>query len=147
MQPVQGTYLDEQVFLLLSQDFSLCKKVVNKVLAKKGITLAEYSLLRILQNTPNITASSARKRLFTSAPSIAQLVKSTTQKGFIRRGSDTVDTRRQPIQLTKKGQSMVINARQVIQQSLSKLAIPPTVLHALKSNLSILFTSLSSYEE
>ncbi len=144
MSQLQGPYLDEQVFLLLSQNFSLCKKIVDRELRTTGVTLAEYSLLRILQNTPSITASSARKRLFTSAPSIAQLVKSIERKDLIQRGSDRRDVRRQPMTLTKKGEALVTDARRIIQRSLRRLTIPEKLLQALQSNLFSLFSSLSS---
>lgn len=140
-------YLDEKVFLLLNKNYALCKKVVDRVFAKTGITLAEYSLLRLLQTTPAITASAARKRLFTSAPSIAQLVKSVEGKGLMLRGSDTTDTRRQPMTLTKKGETLLSDARKIIQKSLRTLAIPDQLLQDLHNNLSTLFISLSSYEE
>jgi DNA-binding MarR family transcriptional regulator len=137
--------LDEQVFVLLSQSYMLCRKLAEKEAAMAGITLAEYSFLRLVENVPGITASEVRKRLFMTAPSVAQLVKSVSEKEMIERGSDTDDTRRQPLRLTKTGTKAVKNARASIHNALKKRKIPPTLLESLSQDLSLLFSSLSSY--
>ncbi len=137
--------LEEQAFLLLSQNYVLCKKLSDRELSMLGITLAEHTLLRIIENSPGITAGEARKRMFSSAPSLAQLVKSAEQKELMKRGSDSNDTRRQPMTLTKKGRDVVMNGRNAIQKALRNLDISPKVLHALIASHSSLSSSLSSY--
>ncbi len=136
---------DEQVFLLLSRSYALCRKMAEKELRLAGVTLSEYTLMRIVHNTPGVTAGMAAKRLDASAPSVAQLVKSLHAKGFISRGSDRADIRRQPMTLTWKGRRAVIRARAAIQKALRKMTLSEKTLHSLISDLSTLLTSLSPY--
>ena len=135
----------EWAFLQLIQAYGQSRRLTERELSPFGITIAEYTLLRILQNTPHITASQARTRLATTAPSLAQLVKSLSRKGMIRRSADRVDTRRQPIDLTAKGKKTIEKARSAIQQTLRKLVVSPATVRTLTDALSDLLTSLSSY--
>ncbi len=139
------SHIDEKFFLLLSQNYSLCRKFAENELRSAGITLAEYSFLRVLENKPEITANEAGKKLGSTPPSISQLVRSLSQKGLIKRKTDTDDTRRQPMLLTSKGSSVIRNARKSIDASLQKLMIPKNVFESLVINLTTFFTSLSSY--
>ncbi|HLD63702.1 hypothetical protein A3J34_04760 [Candidatus Peribacteria bacterium RIFCSPLOWO2_02_FULL_51_10] len=138
-------HLDEQVFLLLGQLFSLSKKLAEKQFVVLDITVSEYSLLRIIENTPRITAGEARKRLVSSAPSVAQLVKSLQRKKMIEREQDAADIRRQKIVLTAKGRKVITKARKAIQSALHSSNVAENVLHSLLKNLTILSSSLSSY--
>lgn len=135
----------EKAFLLLSQCHTLCKKFAEKELSTVGVTIAEYSLLRSIESHPNTTAGEAAKRVFSSPPSIAQLVKRLKGKRLIESTLDVADIRRQPLMLTAKGKNDVILGRQAIQIALQKLNIGHTALKFLEDSLSSLFSSLSSY--
>ncbi len=135
----------EKIFLLLSQCQMLTRKFAEKELRTLGITVAEYALLRVIENHPRPTASEAGKRLFATAPSIAQLVKHLKKKGLIESGSDATDIRRQPLSLTAKGKTDVVLGRQAIQNALQRLNLPQNGLKSLEDELSSLFSSLTSY--
>jgi DNA-binding MarR family transcriptional regulator len=141
------SYLDEQVFLLLSQNYALCKKMADRTVARQGITVAEYSMLRLLAREPGATASAIRKHLFASAPFVAQTVKALERKGLLHREKDTRDVRRQFLHLTARGRDVASRTRDEIQQALSGLALPQRNLRALHSELTALFSSFSSYGE
>lgn len=147
MMSEDNSYLDEQVFLLLSQSYLLCKKMADRTVARQGITLAEYSLLRLLAKQPGTTATTLRKHLFASAPFIAQTVKSLERKTLLERQQDKKDIRRQFLRLTPRGRGVVTRAREDIQRALSALALPQRNLRALHSELTALFSSLSPYGE
>ncbi len=138
-------FLDEKVFLLLAQGDNLSRKIADKALAAVGMTIAEYTLLRIIQNTPRITAAEARKRLLVSAPSVAQLVKSLRGKSLIVHTEDRLDIRRQPIVLSAKGKKAIANARASVQKALRELRVPATVLESLRRDLTVLISFLSPY--
>ena len=139
-------HVDEEVFLLLGKTHFLCKKLGEKNLRPFGITLSEYTVLRIIENTPQITAVEIRKRLSTTAPSVAQLVKNLSQKDMIGRKLDSHDVRRRQIILTEKGRETVHASRKSIQATLQKLKIRDGVLFSLLTNLMILSSSLSPYD-
>ncbi len=136
---------DEQAFVLLTQAAALSRRMAEAELVTCRITVAEYSLLRIMQNTPNVTASEAGKRLYASAPSVAQLVKSLERKGLMRRTQDAKDTRRQHMRLTPAGITIINRARATIQKALRKLRLSDPMLESLTRDLSTLLSSLSPY--
>jgi DNA-binding MarR family transcriptional regulator len=145
LTPAKGTHPEEHVFLLLSQTSTLCKKMSERALRPTGLTLAEYMLLRVTQNTPGVTAGEVGLRMFSKPPSVAQLVKSAERKGMIERRADTEDIRRRPLYLTAKGSDTVKLGRKAIEYTLQETRIPDTTLHGLITHLTSLFSSLSPY--
>ncbi len=136
---------EEEVFLLLHKTASKLEKTAEEGLRIAALSVAEYTMLRIVQNTPGITAGEAKERLYATAPAVAQLVAKLEARGMIRRGSDKTDARRLPLHLTAKGTKHVKSAKDAISQLLSELKLPHSLLHSLVHNLSLFSTSLSSY--
>lgn len=137
--------VEERVFLLLGQNYSMGRKLVERSLSPLHITLSEYSFLRIVENHPSISASEIGRRLGISAPSAAEQVKTLLRKGRIVTVRDSGDVRRRKISLTAKGSIVTRRARSIIRQMVRKAGIPESVLHSLLEHLTILSTSLSSY--
>ncbi len=142
--PHNGVHIDEQVFLLLGQTYAQAKKMADRELRKLGITHAEYSLLRVLENSPGITASEMRARLSASAPAIAQLIKVIESKELIVRAADAGDSRRQLVTLTKHGATLVRKARGDIQKALERVGADAAMMKSLVTNLTELSLTLSS---
>lgn len=142
--PHNGVHIDEQVFLLLGQTYAQAKKMADRELRKLGITHAEYSLLRVLENSPGITASEMRARLSASAPAIAQLIKVIESKELIVRAADAGDSRRQFVTLTKRGVALVRKARGDIQKALERVGADAAMMKSLVTNLTELSLTLSS---
>ncbi|MEK7218989.1 MAG: MarR family transcriptional regulator [Patescibacteria group bacterium] len=145
MRRIPRPHLDEHVFLLLRQVQIQSMKLAERQCLAAGVTVAEYALLRIVENTPRVTAGEARKRMLSSAPSVAQLVKRLERKGLIGREQDARDIRRQKITLTAQGRRSIAVARKEIQSALQALKIPGSVLHSLEGHLALISSSLSSY--
>lgn len=139
------TSAEEEVFLLLHKTASKLEKTAEEGLRIAALSVAEYTMLRIVQNTPGVTAAEAKERLYATAPAVAQLVAKLESRGMLRRGTDKSDARRLPLYLTAKGAKHVKSAKHSISQLLSELKLPKSLLHSLADNLSLFSTSLSSY--
>lgn len=136
---------EEALFLLVHKTASNLQKTGEEGLRAAGLSVAEYSMLRVVQHFPGITAGEAKSHLYYTAPAVAQLVAKLEARGMLKRGSDTTDARRLPLYLTAKGTKHVKNAKHAISQLVSGLKLPRSLLHSLTHDLSLFSTSLSSY--
>lgn len=137
--------LEEHFFLSLTRAGSIIHKIADASLKRAGLTLAEYNLLRIVENTPGITAGEARSRLYATAPSVAQLVAQLTRRSLLQRLRDPKDARRLPLALTASGRSSLRGAKREVSSMLKGLSLPPRVLPSLVEDLTLLLSSLPSY--
>ena len=136
---------DEAFFMHLQRAQAITQKFAETALMKAGITVAEYTLMRIIENTPAITAGQARARLYATAPSVAQIVAQLIGKKLLMRGKDPSDARRLPLTLTPRGKKALHNAKQAISQLISSLKLPAGLLDSLTRNLSTFLSSLPPY--
>lgn len=134
---------DERFFLSLAATYARAQKTVEKLLRPHGLTIAEYALLRIVENRPGVTAGQARARLDATAPSVAQLVKRALDKGFLLRSRDAHDARRQPLRLSKTGSARVRAARSAIETLVRGLPLNASALSSLADQLDSILLSLS----
>jgi DNA-binding MarR family transcriptional regulator len=131
---------EEQLFLELTRAYALCRRIAEEAMGSAKITLTEYNLLRIVENTPGITATAVRERLMATAPSVAQVVKTVEAKGLLKRTRAAEDARNQHMHLTAKGRTVTGKARDAIGQALRASGVPASRLQILTAQL----TSLSS---
>ena len=143
--PTKGSiHIGEEVFLTLSRGFHLARKAAENIIEPMGITLAEYNLLRVAENTKGVTAKEAQKRLFSTAPTVAHLVANMERKKFISRVQDKDDGRVQHIILTPKGRKLANNVKRKIRQLTASLKLEKSVLRSTVRNVSHISTVLSS---
>lgn len=136
---------EEAFFLHLMSTANQTQKMCEEAVRVSGVTVAEYTLLRIVENAPGITAGEARARLYATAPSIAQLVAQLEGKKLLQRVRDPVDARRLPLRLTADGKKSVQKAKRAVSQLLSRLKLPQGLLDSLTTNLSTYLSSLPPY--
>lgn len=136
---------EEGFFLSLNSACTIVQKFAEESLRDAGLSIAEYTFMRIIENTPGITAGEARGRLYATAPSVAQLVAQLERRGFIKRGKDSMDARRLPLRLTPKGANVLRKARKHVDSVVQKMRLPAGLLDSLTSNLSSLLSSLPPY--
>ncbi len=141
-RPLSPATPDEAFFLALLGVYTQLQKRSEATLRREGLTVAEYGLLRVVENMPGITAAFVRKRLFASAPFIAQLVASAETKGFLSRARDLDDGRRQPLILTSLGKKTARAARGAVEEMLRSLRLPEALLRSLASDLTTVLHSL-----
>lgn len=135
--------LPENVFLTLVEAHAAIRQWAEGILGKQKMTIGEYHFLRIVQNDHSVTATTLRKRLSATAPTIAEAVKNLEQKGFILRAPDPHDRRIQYITLTSSGRKAVQRARKSISRTATDLAIPSGTLHAMIRDIQTIITALS----
>ena len=135
----------EQFFLSLTAVHARVHRLAEAILLRSGITVAEYTLLRIVENTPGITAAQARRRLFATAPSIAQLVSHMEAKRLVRRVRDRIDARKLHLQLTPIGQRAVRRGKSSLERLIGSLPLPSRTWNRLTADLEHLLSSLPSH--
>jgi MarR family transcriptional regulator, organic hydroperoxide resistance regulator len=138
---------DEELFLSLMGAYTLAAKGVEKALRPANLTVAEYALLRVVENRPGVTAAQAGQRLFATAPSIAQLVRKLEDKKMLARDRDAADARKMHLALTGEGKAAVKAGRKGAQAFLRSLDLPDGLLSSLGADLSTLLASLSPYAD
>ena len=134
----------EEFFRRVTLAATLARRHAEKVLAPFRLTVAEYTLLRIVRNTPNLTARAAGKRMYSTAPSVAQLVKSIESKGLIARTASNSDARVQYISLTARGKTLAEKAYVSVIREQRALDINERDLTDTSGNLSRIIDSLST---
>jgi len=137
--------VEEEFFLAMTNGATLVQKLTETAIRTTGITVAEHTLLRIVQNTPGITAADARARLFATAPSTAQIVSSLEKKGCVTRVRDDIDTRKLHLFLTTTGKKAIAAGQKNVSALMKRVSIPPSLLQSLSGNLHSLISSLSLY--
>jgi len=138
---VRFSTAEEQFFFLLTNASSNLQKIVEKALRTSELSIAEYTMLRIIENTPGITAGEARKRLYATAPSIAQIIAQLEPRGLLRRVDDSDDGRRLPIFITAKGKKHLKKAKNSIAQLVRTLNLKRGHLETLSANLSLFLST------
>jgi DNA-binding MarR family transcriptional regulator len=136
---------EEDFFLHLQTAWTVTQKLTEEALQTCGLTVAEYTLLRIVENSPGITAGETRARLYSTAPSVAQMVAQLERKELLKRGKDAEDARRLPLNVTAKGSKALKNAKKAISQLISQQKLASGLLHSLTRNLSTFLSSLPPY--
>ncbi len=136
---------EEDFFLHLQTSWTQVQKLTEEALQSAGLTVAEYTMLRIVENSPGITAGETRARLYATAPSVAQTVAQLERKEMIKRGKDAQDARRLPLTVTAKGSKSLKNAKKAVSQLISRQKLAPGLLHSLTRNLSTFLSSLPPY--
>lgn len=118
---------EEEFFLGVSRTFQLMRKHAERILQPTGVTLTEYTVLRIIDASANVTAREICDVLYATAPTIAHTIASLERKKLIKRTADAKDARRQHITLTPEGRSIVTRGKKEINAFAKTLDIKPAV--------------------
>lgn len=118
---------EEEFFLGVSRTFQLMRKHAERLLQPTGVTLSEYTLLRIVDAQPNVTAREMCDILYATAPTIAHTIASLERKKLITRTADAKDARRQHIKLTPGGRKIATRGKKDINAFARSLDIKPAL--------------------
>ncbi len=101
--------MSEEATVALFRTTDLVKRGVAAVVAERGITLAQYNVLRILRGAgrSGLPTLAIAERLVEQAPGITRLVDQLESDGWLRRERSTEDRRRVYCLLTAKGRKLV----------------------------------------
>lgn len=101
-----------------------------------GLHRLEYSILMLVRENPDCTASSLAKALGISAPNMALWLDRVTGRGLVDRKPSTRDRRSNHLRLSHKGEQTVVRATQAI------LKIENAVLSHLSAGERAILTEL-----
>ena len=90
---------------------------VELVLAEQDLTLAQYRLLALLDDQPEV-ASALAEKLTVSRPSVTTVVDGLVARGLVERVTDAGDRRRVNHKLTRSGRTLIHHADEVIETGL-----------------------------
>jgi DNA-binding MarR family transcriptional regulator len=90
---------------------------VELVLGEHDLTLAQYRLLAVLEEHPEV-ASALADKLTVSRPSITTVADGLVARGLVERVNDTSDRRRVNHALTDEGRALLRHADEVIETGL-----------------------------
>lgn len=136
---------EERFFITLSSAAAVLQKTVEEEVRMAGLSVAQYTLLRIVEHNPGITAGEARGRMYSSAPAVAQLVKELARKNLLRQERDANDARRLPLKLTSKGTQALKKAKKSVGRLVEEMQLPAGLLESALKNLSLFLSSLPSH--
>lgn len=91
---------------------------VELVLAERELTLAQYRLLGLLEDHPEV-ASVLADKLTVSRPSVTAVADGLVARGLVERVNDTQDRRRVNHTLTADGRALLHHADEVIESGLA----------------------------
>jgi len=80
---------------------------IRKMLADSGLTEQQWRVLRVLSECGPQDATEVSERACLLLPSLTRIVRTLGEKGLITRRQDETDRRRQTLEITAAGQSII----------------------------------------
>jgi homoprotocatechuate degradation regulator HpaR len=80
---------------------------IRVMLLKAGVTEQQWRVLRVLDETGQTDASEIAKRACLLMPSLTRIIQTLCENGYVTRTRDTKDRRRQILNITKAGQTLI----------------------------------------
>jgi DNA-binding MarR family transcriptional regulator len=87
------------------------RKNLDAVLEPHGLTTIQYTALTSLARHPGMTAAALARHSFVTAQTMAQLVATLADRGWIERLPDPASRRRQVLELTASGRALLEDLR------------------------------------
>jgi DNA-binding MarR family transcriptional regulator len=117
---------------------------VESVLAEHDLTLAQYRLLALLDERPEM-ASALAEKLTVSRPSVTTVVDGLAARGLVERSHDTTDRRRVNHVLTKAGAAVLRQAEEAVEAGLRAVLdqLDPSGAHDIAAGLGALGDTLT----
>jgi long-chain acyl-CoA synthetase len=117
---------------------------VELLLAECDLTLAQYRLLALLEERPEV-ASVLADKLTVSRPSVTTVVDGLEARGLVERSHDTADRRRVNHVLTTEGRKVLHHADEVIEHGVQGVVdeLDPSGARDIASGLGALGSTLT----
>ena len=91
-------------------------RLTSEMLEPIGVSLAEISMLRIVEENPGIQASALAEALFIKPPNLSKLINRLESIGYLRRDASRKDIRAIALSLTVEGRKAVAFGQKVSSQ-------------------------------
>jgi len=128
-------YREERLFLAVTEAAKQMRLLAEQHLAVLGVTLSEYNLMRIVENTPHVTARDAQKRLHAEAPSVSNIVQILEKKKILVRKQNKNDRRVWHMRLTAKGEKIVKEMKRQLARHINQLSVTNDELGKITTGL------------
>lgn len=80
---------------------------IRAMLAESGLTEQQWRVLRVLSESGKLDATELSERACLLLPSLSRILRTMDNKGLISRGQNSEDRRRQKLEITPAGQSII----------------------------------------
>ena len=99
----------QEAFLSLLRTAAVIRRPVMRVLEERGLSMAQYNVLRILRGAGpgGLCRNEIRDRLLTRMPDVTRLLDRMAKAGLVIRGRSTEDRRLVSTRLTGRGSDLV----------------------------------------
>jgi len=87
------------------------RKRLDEVLSEHGLTTTQYTALTALEGNPAMTAAALARHTFVAAQTIAQLVRTLEERGWVERRPDPSSRRQALLALTPAGARLLAELR------------------------------------
>lgn len=135
--------VEEGFFLALNDACTLVQKYVEEGLQSAGVTLVEYTMLRIIERKPGILPRDITMRLFATASGVSHIVSRLERRGMIVSGQDAMDARLTPLTLSAKGAKHLQYAKSAVEKHVRAIKLPDGLLPSMANDLTTFVSILS----
>src|ERR1700736_3728440 len=102
------------VFYLLKRAHLAARALADDALAAEGLSVAQYAVLRRLDEEPGLSGAELARRCFVTAPTMNGLIASLVEAGYIERFPDPQGGRGLLAQLTGPGRDAVTRGLAIV---------------------------------
>src|SRR5579883_3317828 len=93
-----------------------CRTAMDGALQVHGLSIAQYSVLRRLEDSPGLSGAELARRLYVTAQTMNRLVAALEAAGLIERFPDAGNPRILRTRLTRAGSAAVVAGRYTVEQ-------------------------------
>jgi MarR family 2-MHQ and catechol resistance regulon transcriptional repressor len=122
--PLPRDRLEVLLFVQLHHTGDLVAKTIERDLAKHGLSVARYAILRMLEDRNPVPLSWLAERHFSRRSNITAMVDRLVRDGLVERIPDEIDRRITRVRLTELGRHTVETARGPHLQFLAQVLSP-----------------------
>lgn len=122
--PLPSDRLQVLLFVQLHHTADLVVKTVERDLAKHGLSVARYAILRMMANREPVQLSWLAERHFSRRSNITAMVDRLVRDGLVERIPDEIDRRVTRVRLTNLGRDTVETARAPHLKYLGQILAP-----------------------
>jgi DNA-binding MarR family transcriptional regulator len=109
---------------LLRRAHQISASIFEKACAELALTPAQYGVLRVMQDHPGIDQSSLARALAFDKVTVLRVIKGLEDRGFCQRAISPDNRRQMAVRLTPKGENLLRQASQPVQQAYETLLSP-----------------------
>jgi DNA-binding MarR family transcriptional regulator len=98
-----------------------CRTAMDGALQVHGLSIAQYAVLRRLEQAPGLSGAELARRLYVTAQTVNRLIGALEQAGLIERFADAGNPRMLRARLTEAGCNAVVSGRRTVEEVEARL--------------------------